>query len=94
MVRISNIKTVEAFYSKNQFVFWLGGLLLSPLISWLISLCKKVKTVLTSLGRRIYICIFKSYKIQIENIEKKVGEIQKDIDDIQAEIESKLALPK
>lgn len=28
MVLISNIKTVEAFYSKNQFVFWLGGLLL------------------------------------------------------------------
>ncbi len=94
LLLISNVKTVEAFYSKNQFVFWLGGLLLSPLISWLISLCKKVKTVLTSLGRRIYICIFKSYRIQIKNIEKKVEEIQKDIDDIQAEIESKLALLK
>ena len=94
MILICNIQEVDSFYSKNQFVFWLGGLLLSPLISWLISLCRKVKTALASFGRKIYICIFKSYKVQLKDIEKKIKEIQMSIDDIQVEIESKLVLPE
>ena len=94
IVLICNIKAVESFYLKNQFVFWIGGLLLSPFISWLISWCKKVKTVLTSLGKKIYIRFSKAYKTKIEEINKKVIELQSDIDDIQAEIESKLVSPK
>lgn len=94
MVLICNIQAVESFYLKNQFVFWIGGLLLSPFFSWLISLCKKAKAALTSLGQIIYVCIFKSYKVQLKDIEKKIKEIQMSIDDIQVEIESKLVLPK
>lgn len=94
IVLICNIQAVESFYLKNQFVFWIGGLLLSPCISWILSWFKKVKTVLTSLGKKIYIHISKSYETKIEEINKKVIELQSDIDDIQAEIESKLVSHK
>lgn len=94
IVLICKIQEVESFYLKNQFVFWIGGLLLSPFISWIISWFKKVKTVITSLGKKIYIHISKYYITKIEEINKKVIELQSDIDDIQAEIESKLVSPK
>lgn len=94
IVLICNIQAVESFYLKNQFVFWIGGLLLSPCIAWIISWFKKVKTVLTSLGKKIHIHISKSYKTKIKEINKKVIELQSDIDDIQAEIESKLVSTK
>ena len=94
MVLICNIQAVESFYLKNQFVFWIGGLLLSPFFSWLISLCKKAKAALTSLGQKIYMLIFKSYNVKLEAINNKVKKIQTDIDSIQAEIESKLVLSK
>ena len=51
-----------------------------------------MKTLLTSLGKKIYILISKAYQTKIEEIDKKVIELQSDIDDIQAEIESKLVL--
>ena len=88
----ASIQAVESFYSKNQFVFWLGGVLLSLLISWLISLCQKVKQYVHLLSEKL--CIFKSYKVQLKDIEKKIKEIQMSIADIQAEIELKLVLPK
>ena len=92
IVLICNIQEFESFYLKNQFVFWICGWLLSPLISWMISWFKKVKTLLTSLGKKIYILISKAYQTKIDEIDKKVIELQSDIDDIQAEIESKLVL--
>jgi hypothetical protein len=91
---IGKIEIVEDFYSKNQFVFWIGGFVLSPIVSWLISLFRKVKTAVISFGKQVYLWIFKSHKNKLIDVENKIVRIEADIENIQDEIESKLVLTK
>lgn len=87
---VQNIQSIETFYSKNQFGFWLCGLILSCVTYLPVLVCRKVKLVLTLLGEKIYMLIFKSHKIKLEEINERIDKIDREIDDIQTEIESKL----
>ena len=85
-----NIQKVEEFYLRHQFPFWGAGIILSSLVSWALSLCGKVKKALMLLGGKIYICVFKSHKTKLKNSTNKISQIEKEINDIQTEIEIKL----